>query len=100
MRPPEEIKTEFTRDWIRKAEIDFKTAGHLCQSGDDFAERLYRERRAARERDKDNRQDIMREEVQGAEKRKKGGGKNESLSLGNRMTPRHAICVRGKSERK
>lgn len=38
MRPPEEIKTEFTRDWIRKAEIDFKTAGHLCQNGDDFVE--------------------------------------------------------------
>ena len=38
MRPPEEIKTEFTRDWIRKAEIDFKTAGHLCQSGDEFVE--------------------------------------------------------------
>ena len=38
MRPPEEIKTEFTRDWIRKAEIDFKTADHLFQSGPDFAE--------------------------------------------------------------
>jgi HEPN domain-containing protein len=38
MRRSEEIKTEFTRDWIRKAEIDFKTAGHLCQSGDEFVE--------------------------------------------------------------
>ena len=38
MRPPEEVKAEFTRDWIRKAEGDFKTAGHLCQSGDEFAE--------------------------------------------------------------
>jgi HEPN domain-containing protein len=38
MRRPEEINTEFTRDWIRKAEIDFKTAGHLCQSGDEFVE--------------------------------------------------------------
>jgi len=38
MRPPEEIKTEFTRDWVRKAENDFKTAGHLCQGGADFVE--------------------------------------------------------------
>jgi HEPN domain-containing protein len=38
MKPPEVIKTEFTREWIRKAEIDFKTAGHLFQGGPDFAE--------------------------------------------------------------
>ena len=38
MKPPEEIKAEFTREWLRKAEIDFKTAQHLCQSGPDFAE--------------------------------------------------------------
>ena len=38
MKPPEEIKAEFTREWLRKAGIDFKTAQHLCQSGFDFAE--------------------------------------------------------------
>ena len=38
MKPPEEIKAEFTREWMRKAGIDFKTAQHLCQSGPDFAE--------------------------------------------------------------
>ena len=38
MKPPEVIKEEFTREWVRKAEIDFKTAGHLCQSSPDFAE--------------------------------------------------------------
>jgi len=38
MKPPEEIKGEFTRDWVRKAEIDFRTAEHLCQSGPDFME--------------------------------------------------------------
>jgi len=38
MKPPEVIKEEFTREWVRKAEIDFKTAGHLYQSGPDFAE--------------------------------------------------------------
>jgi len=38
MKPPEVIKTEFTREWVRKAEIDFRTAGHLYQSGPDFAE--------------------------------------------------------------
>jgi HEPN domain-containing protein len=38
MKPPEVIKTEFTREWIRKAESDFKTAGHLLQGGPDFAE--------------------------------------------------------------
>ncbi len=38
MKPPEVIKEEFTREWVRKAEIDFKTAGHLCHDGPDFAE--------------------------------------------------------------
>jgi len=38
MKPPDEIKAEFTRDWLRKAEIDFKTASHLCQSGAEFLE--------------------------------------------------------------
>ncbi len=36
MKPPEEVKAEFTREWVRKAEIDFKTASHLYQSGPDF----------------------------------------------------------------
>ena len=38
MKPPEAVKEEFTREWIRKAENDFKTAEHLFQSGPDFAE--------------------------------------------------------------
>ena len=38
MKPPEAVKEEFTREWIRKAESDFKTAGHLLQGGPDFAE--------------------------------------------------------------
>jgi len=38
MKAPEVVKEEFTREWVRKAEIDFKTAGHLCQGGPDFAE--------------------------------------------------------------
>jgi len=36
MKPPEVVKEEFTREWIRKAENDFKTAEFLCQSGPDF----------------------------------------------------------------
>jgi len=36
MKPPEAVKEEFTREWIRKAESDFKTAGHLLQGGPDF----------------------------------------------------------------
>lgn len=38
MKPPEEIKAEFTRDWVRKAGIDSRTAEHLCQGGPDFTE--------------------------------------------------------------
>jgi HEPN domain-containing protein len=38
MKPPEVVKEEFTREWVQKAETDFKTAEHLCQSGFDFAE--------------------------------------------------------------
>jgi len=38
MKPPEVIKAEFTRDWVRKAESDFRTAEHLCQGGPGFAE--------------------------------------------------------------
>lgn len=34
MKPPEEAKAEFTRDWLQKAEDDFKTAAHLLQSGE------------------------------------------------------------------
>ena len=36
MKPPEEVRAEFTREWLQKAEGDFKTAGHLFQSGTDF----------------------------------------------------------------
>lgn len=36
MKPPEVVKEEFTCEWVRKAESDFKTAEHLCQSGPDF----------------------------------------------------------------
>jgi len=36
MKPPEVVKEEFTREWVRKAENDFKTASFLCQSGPDF----------------------------------------------------------------
>lgn len=38
MKPHEVVKEEFTREWVRKAEIDFRTAGHLYQSGPDFTE--------------------------------------------------------------
>ncbi|MDI6764608.1 MAG: HEPN domain-containing protein [Thermodesulfobacteriota bacterium] len=38
MKPPEVIKTEFTREWVRKAESDFKTASHLLKSSPDLAE--------------------------------------------------------------
>ncbi|MGO8989758.1 MAG: HEPN domain-containing protein [bacterium] len=38
MKAPEVVKEEFTREWVRKAEIDFKTAAHLSQGGPDFAE--------------------------------------------------------------
>jgi hypothetical protein len=37
MKPPEEIKGEFPHEWLRKAEINFKTARHLYQGGPDFA---------------------------------------------------------------
>jgi HEPN domain-containing protein len=36
MKPPEEVRAEFTREWLQKAEGDFKTAGHLLQGGTDF----------------------------------------------------------------
>ena len=34
MKSPEEVKLEFTRDWIRKAESDFKAAELLMKSGE------------------------------------------------------------------
>ncbi len=37
MKPAEVVKEEFTRQWVRKAETDFKTAEHLFQSGPDFS---------------------------------------------------------------
>ena len=36
MRPPEEVKMEFVRDWVGKAEGDFRTAKHLCVGGAAF----------------------------------------------------------------
>lgn len=36
MKRPEEVKLEFTRDWVRKAEGDFKAAELLLQSGEGF----------------------------------------------------------------
>ena len=38
MKPPEEVRAEFTRQWIQKGEGDFKVAAHLLQSGIDFYE--------------------------------------------------------------
>jgi len=38
MKPSEEIKVDFTREWLRKAEIDFRTARYLYQSSPDFPE--------------------------------------------------------------
>ncbi|HLG15864.1 MAG TPA: HEPN domain-containing protein [Blastocatellia bacterium] len=35
MKRPDEVKLEFTREWIRKAEADFKTASLLVRAGDD-----------------------------------------------------------------
>lgn len=29
MKQPEDIKQEFTRQWLEKAERDYKTSGHL-----------------------------------------------------------------------
>jgi HEPN domain-containing protein len=37
MKPPEEVKLEFTRDWVRKAENDYRIARHLLESGADYA---------------------------------------------------------------
>ena len=37
MRRPEEVKLEFTQEWVRKAENDYRTAKYLVESGQDFA---------------------------------------------------------------
>jgi HEPN domain-containing protein len=36
MKRPEEVKLEFTRDWVRKAEGDFRAAAHLLKGGEDY----------------------------------------------------------------
>lgn len=36
MKRPDEVKLEFTREWVRKAEADFKTASLLLKAGDDY----------------------------------------------------------------
>ncbi len=33
MKRPEEVKVEFTIQWVEKAEIDLNTAEYLCRSG-------------------------------------------------------------------
>jgi HEPN domain-containing protein len=37
MKRREEVKIEFTREWIRKAEIDLATAQHLYEGGELYA---------------------------------------------------------------
>lgn len=36
MKRPEEVKLEFTRQWVRKAESDFRIAQYLFASGEDY----------------------------------------------------------------
>ena len=36
MKPPEDVKMEFVRDWTRKAESDFRAAQHLFAGGADY----------------------------------------------------------------
>lgn len=36
MKRPEEVKLEFTREWVRKAENDFLTAQHLFKGGERY----------------------------------------------------------------
>jgi len=38
MKRPEEVRVEFTREWVRKAEHDFVTAEHLFKSGEAYLE--------------------------------------------------------------
>ncbi|MCH8219594.1 MAG: HEPN domain-containing protein [Planctomycetes bacterium] len=40
MKPPDEIKKDFTRLWLVKAEHDLRTAVHLSSSGMDFADSI------------------------------------------------------------
>lgn len=37
MKKPEEIKLEFTREWVRRAENDYRITEHLFESGEAFA---------------------------------------------------------------
>ncbi len=36
MKRPEEVKVEFVRQWVNKAESDFNTAEHLSKSGESY----------------------------------------------------------------
>lgn len=36
MKRPDEVKLEFTREWVSKAEADFKTASLLLKAGDPY----------------------------------------------------------------
>ncbi len=36
MKQPDEVKLEFVREWLQKAEMDFRTAMYLFDSGEDF----------------------------------------------------------------
>jgi HEPN domain-containing protein len=36
MKQPDEVKREFTHQWMTKAEADFLTAEHLCNSGEEY----------------------------------------------------------------
>jgi len=36
MKRPEEVKLEFTREWVRKAEGDFNAATHLFEGGENY----------------------------------------------------------------
>ena len=36
MKRPEEVRLEFTREWVQKAESDLKAAGLLLKAGDDY----------------------------------------------------------------
>lgn len=37
MKQPEEVKLEFTQEWVRRSENDYRTARHLLESGEDYA---------------------------------------------------------------
>ena len=38
MKQPEEVKREFTRQWLEKANGDYSTSNHLLSSGDAYLE--------------------------------------------------------------